>query len=358
MASVLLISADQDLAKRLREESSARGWSLTAMDHIPVDGLRGPGFGLVIADVNAKGTRDWLSDDARPDHPLTIAITDAASVTELPDWGVDDFVVAPVCPVELLARVDLLVGRFTKDTALPPEGERTVGFLESLINATADAFVVADMLGRIQLFNTGAERLSGHRADDVVGKLHLGEIFTASGADAVMARVLSQAMRGEARPDPLIIDVMAANGEAVPIRLSVTVASDGGDPNAIVLVFSDIRERLDIEQRLADAQKKLVFTDKQSVMAELAGTAAHKLNQPLTSVMAYAELLKQKSEPGSVGETVSAVLLQEADRMADIVRKLGRIARYETTSYVGSQKIFDLDRATEARESGEVEKGS
>ena len=33
--------------------------------------------------------------------------------------------------------------------------------------------------------------------------------------------------------------------------------------------------------------------------------------------------------------------------MAEIVRKIGRLTRYETKSYVGDQRILDLDRATD-----------
>ena len=84
------------------------------------------------------------------------------------------------------------------------------------------------------------------------------------------------------------------------------------------------------------------------MLAELAGTAAHELNQPLTSMMAYAELLLRQSEPESSGWKAAKVLIREAERMAEIVKKIGRITRYETTSYVGQQKIFDLDRAADA----------
>ena len=34
--------------------------------------------------------------------------------------------------------------------------------------------------------------------------------------------------------------------------------------------------------------------------------------------------------------------------MAEIVRKIGKITRYETKSYVGTQKILDLDKASDA----------
>jgi len=42
-----------------------------------------------------------------------------------------------------------------------------------------------------------------------------------------------------------------------------------------------------------------------------------------------------------------AVIMQEAERLAEIVRKIGKITRYETKSYVGGTQILDLERATE-----------
>jgi hypothetical protein len=36
--------------------------------------------------------------------------------------------------------------------------------------------------------------------------------------------------------------------------------------------------------------------------------------------------------------------------MAEIVRKIGKITKYETMSYVGGAKILDLDKATEQGE--------
>ena len=45
------------------------------------------------------------------------------------------------------------------------------------------------------------------------------------------------------------------------------------------------------------------------------------------------------------------LLRKEAERMAEIVKKLGQITRYETTEYVEGAKIIDLDRSS-FRESG------
>ena len=39
------------------------------------------------------------------------------------------------------------------------------------------------------------------------------------------------------------------------------------------------------------------------------------------------------------------VIHEQADRMAEIVRKIGKITKYETKSYVGQARILDLDKA-------------
>lgn len=94
------------------------------------------------------------------------------------------------------------------------------------------------------------------------------------------------------------------------------------------------------------AQQKLAISEKQALIAELAGTAAHELNQPLTSVIAYGQMLQRKLEQGGTEHHAASVIVREAERMADIVRKIGKITRYETKSYVGQQKILDLDLAS------------
>ena len=199
------------------------------------------------------------------------------------------------------------------------------------------------------LFNPSAEKISGRHVSDVLGNLKLEDLLGRSSVQHVMQRLLAPGHGGEGRLEPTMLDLLDVYGERIPVQLSASLIYERGEPSAIVLVFADLRDRIRVEERLAEAQKKLAFNEKQGVLAELAGTAAHELNQPLTSMMAYAELLQRQSEPGSTAAKAAEVLIAEAERMADIVRKIGKITRYETTAYVGHQKIFDLDRAADAQ---------
>jgi len=101
-----------------------------------------------------------------------------------------------------------------------------------------------------------------------------------------------------------------------------------------------------MERRLKEAQSALIQTEKQAAIAELAGSAAHELNQPLTAVMGYAELLLKKLSADDPNRRFVQTLYEEAERMAAVVKKIGRITRYESKSYVGGTRIVDLDKSS------------
>ena len=101
---------------------------------------------------------------------------------------------------------------------------------------------------------------------------------------------------GGGRLEPVRRHLVTATGEQVPVSISAAlVFDDEGREIATVGIFSDLRERLHMEERLASAQEKLEVSEKQAVAMELAGAAAHELNQPLTSVMGYAQVLHSQA---------------------------------------------------------------
>lgn len=225
---------------------------------------------------------------------------------------------------------------------------KTKTFLESMIEASVDAIVAADMQGTIILFNRGAERIYGYKAADVLHKMSVRALYPGQGAREVGRMLASEKHGGVGRLEPIRFEVVNKNGQVFPISLSAAVIHEDGKPTATFGIFTDLRDRIRVEEQLAQAQEKLAISEKQSVIAEIAGATAHELNQPLTSVMGYAELIRRKLDPDSPARHGADVIYREAERMAEIVRKIGQLTRYETKSYVGAQKIIDLDRSTDA----------
>jgi hypothetical protein len=140
-------------------------------------------------------------------------------------------------------------------------------------------------------------------------------------------------------------EIRTKSGELIPVNMTASMIYEDGREVATVGIFSDLRERLRIEQRLLQAQEQLELQERQAMVAQLAGAAAHELNQPLTSIMAYTELIKRRMGGDDKQLRAVGVIEKEAERMADIVKKIGRITRYETKEYVGSASIIDLDKS-------------
>jgi len=234
----------------------------------------------------------------------------------------------------------------TRERKVEGELRQTKEFLERVIGSSVNAIVSVDIRGVVKLFNRAAERALGYVSDQVIGHMRISDLFPEEEADAVM-KLFQEKGKSASRIEDHRAQVLSNSGEAVPVTMSAALIFDAGRRVGAVVIFTDLRDKLRMEARLAAAQEELESRERQAIIAELAGAAAHELNQPLTSVMGYAELLKRKLPAETPSFTAAEVIMSEAERMAEIVRKIGKITRYETKSYVGAAKILDLDRASD-----------
>lgn len=230
------------------------------------------------------------------------------------------------------------------------EGElrTTKEFLENLINSSVDAIVAADMNGNIMLFNKGAEKMFGYRAEDVIGRMHVTQLYPGIGATEVMQRLREPRWGGVGRLAPERREILTASGDVIPVSMSASIIYEDGEEVATVGVFTDLRDRMAIERQLSEARDQLTKAEKARVAAEFAGMAAHELNQPLTSVLGYAEMLKARipETDTRLRRPIDTIFIQ-AERMAEIVRKIGRVTKYETKRYGANTDMIDLNRAVD-----------
>jgi PAS domain S-box-containing protein len=288
--------------------------------------------------------------------PLVEAVRHVAAGTNLQNFDLDllttsgDPLIVSCATSSVLSDQGAAILSFrdvTEARALQNQLGQTKDFLERLIDSTVDGIIACDISGNIILFNKGAERVTGWKAEEVIGKLHVEQLYQPGVARSIMRELRSGTQGAVGRLDLSRRDVLARDGTPIPVNMTASIVYEEGREVATVGVFSDLRERLRIEERLRQAQEKLVLSEKQALIAELAGTTAHELNQPLTSVMGCIELLDRRMGPDNPHKHLLETVTREAERMADIVRKIGKITRYETKTYVGSTQILDLDKATE-----------
>lgn len=240
----------------------------------------------------------------------------------------------------------------TQERLTARELRQTKEFLERVIDSSVDAIVSADLSGKVLLFNRAASGVFGYSPEDIIGKANVQIFYPQGVAQEVMRKIRGSEHGGSGLLEDYRVDMLSRTGETIQVKLSAALILENGEPVGSVGIFTDIRERLRMEARLTRAQEELRARERQSIVAELAGTAAHELNQPLTSVIGYAELLRRHLDRGGQLYNAAGVIITEAERMAEIVRKIGKITRYETKSYVGGARILDLDKSSDDQERG------
>jgi PAS domain S-box-containing protein len=236
----------------------------------------------------------------------------------------------------------------TEPRRIENELRRTKEFLEKLVDNTVDAVVAMDMKGSFILFNKGAEALTGYTAQEALGGLTAADFFVGEGVGTeLLTRMRAPEHGGPGRLALTRQEIVAKSGEKVPVNMTGSILYEGAREVATVGILRDLRDRVQLERKLSDANLRLERSERSAEMIALAGTAAHELNQPLTSVLGYAELLKRKLAPDDYAWAKVDIIHKEAERMKEIVRKIGRITRFETKAYVGEARILDLERASD-----------
>ena len=205
------------------------------------------------------------------------------------------------------------------------EGElkKANSFFVNLIESSVDGIIAADIKGNIIIFNHSAEDLTGYKADEVIGgKLHITELYPEGVAKDIMQKLRSEDYGGVGKLTPIRITVLTKNGEEIPIELSAALVYEEGKEIASVGIFTDLRERLKIEEQLQQTHLQLVQSEKMASVGKLAAGVAHEINNPLGGILIYASLmLEDMPEDDPKREDIKRIV-QETTRCKEIVKSL------------------------------------
>ena len=107
---------------------------------------------------------------------------------------------------------------------------------------------------------------------------------------------------------------------------SAPIFDEHGEVIKCVYLMSDITKRVEAEVKEKVLQQELNLTSRLASIGEVAAGITHEINNPLTSVIAFAQMLTQMDVPEDVREAVE-VINDGANRIAGIVEKLLTFAR-------------------------------
>ncbi|HEV3255037.1 MAG TPA: ATP-binding protein [Candidatus Acidoferrales bacterium] len=194
--------------------------------------------------------------------------------------------------------------------------------LRSVLDSVDGGILLLDLTGRIrfanarfaQFFGLSSPRLSQIAAFEDLARL-VESRFSHPGAFAGPRRASAE-KAGEAVQDEL---EMVRPGHKVLERFSRPVLDPEGRRLGWLEHYRDITSQRQL-------QSKLVQTEKMAAVGQLVSGIAHELNNPLTAIMGYAQLLLGHGlRPAQLSEAKK--IFQEAERARRIVKNLLFFAR-------------------------------
>jgi two-component system, NtrC family, sensor kinase len=188
---------------------------------------------------------------------------------------------------------------------LHDDGRRT---WQEVVDAISPALCIVDRSGAIRRANRAFADLVNAPPASLIGRPW--QAFAPPEWSLELQRALDQQGAGR--------EVELRTGERTYAVTAVPISST--DRSAVVLLFDDQTER----RRLQD---QLIQSEKMSAIGQLIAGIAHDLNNPLTSVVGFADFLTEvPNVPPNIREPLT-VVREEAERASSIVRNLLGFAR-------------------------------
>jgi two-component system, NtrC family, sensor kinase len=238
----------------------------------------------------------------------------------------------------------IYLNNVTKRKRLAVELHRRNTFFQNLIDSSTDGIIAADMSGKIILFNEGAQKLVGYGEQEAKDSLHVTKLYPEGEAYEIVKRMRSDRYGGKGKLFRHELLALTKDGRQLPMLLSGGILYDRGEEVATFGIFTDLSGLQKIERDLEQTHQMLVQSEKMAGLGRLAAGVAHEINNPLSGVMLYANLVKEALGEGNPNCEDMDVIVREAERCKVIIADLLEFSHQ--TSY--EMKRVDLNEQIRA----------
>lgn len=104
-----------------------------------------------------------------------------------------------------------------------------------------------------------------------------------------------------------------------------------------------ILELHQLNKRIQEQQKELLEKEKLQSILEMAVTISHEFSQPLSVIIGYTDMLLNTMEKEDPMYNKLRKILDNAESLAEVIRRVRSITNYKSITYTGESKMVDID---------------
>jgi PAS domain S-box-containing protein len=197
------------------------------------------------------------------------------------------------------------------------ELQRERDFSGKILNNTQSLILVADTAGLISYANRRWHDM-GYEQKQLLGRPL--EDLVAPARRPILTEALSATLAGR-QVDNLELQILRGDGRIGHFSVNLSPMRDEqSHVISLVVVMTDVTDA-------ASLQSKLMHAEKMAAVGQLVSGVAHEVNNPLTAILGFADLLMENPELPESARKDMRVILQEAQRTKQIVQNLLSFAR-------------------------------
>ncbi len=183
---------------------------------------------------------------------------------------------------------------------------------EEVLESMVSGVLTADFKGRVVTFNNMAEKITGRKVAEVLGK-NCEDIW---GKRGVIVNVIENTLQDNKCYVNFEASIASPERGIVPVSFSSTALCDRqGKKIGVLLTIQDLSEVKELEGKVRRA-------DKLAALATMAAGMAHEIKNPLSSMKVLAQLLPIKFDDPEYRKKLGEIFPREINRIDRIVESL------------------------------------
>ncbi|UCD58736.1 MAG: PAS domain S-box protein, partial [Candidatus Hydrogenedentota bacterium] len=191
-------------------------------------------------------------------------------------------------------------------------------FIDQLIENANAMIAVVNEEGKLIVFNRRFEEVTGFRKEEALGKDPM-DVYVPEESREIVYRSVREIRQGNPVLE-LEVPIVSNEGKPLIVTWSGAAVKLPSGQDGIVVVGQDVTE----QKRM---HEELVQSKKLTSIGELVSGVAHELNNPLTVVMGYSQLLTTEQKLSKKHREMGQKILEAATRSKRIVENLLAFAR-------------------------------
>jgi len=193
-------------------------------------------------------------------------------------------------------------------------------YLSAIMQNSVDAIIFIDNKNQVKVWNKGAELIFGYTAEEMLGSRFRRLVPPDLEVDRELGRILDEVYE-KGHIKNYQTQRLTKSGKRITVNISRTlIHNEEGEPIGSTAIIKDITDKVEMD-------KHIYNTEKLASIGTLAAGVAHEINNPLSVILGFVDLLKDHFEEGAQQLDDLKMIEENANRAKMIVENLLSFAR-------------------------------